>query len=55
MSEFVKMRKGDQFIDVHYLVVNAHKALGWVMVPDEPVIEPPAETAPAPKKIKKGA
>ena len=58
MDEFVKMRKDEQVIKVHYLVVYAHKALGWVVVEEEPVVEKPAEPlleTPAPRKIKKGA
>lgn len=61
MDEFVKMRKGDQVIEVHQLVVNAHIALGWAVVEEEPVIEPPSpvkETpapVPAARKSKKGA
>ena len=56
MSEFIKMRKGNEIIAVHQMVVNAHIALGWAVVVDEPVVEKPVEPAveaPAPKSRKK--
>lgn len=52
MSEFIKVKKDGQVIEVHPDALENHKQLGWVVV-DEPVAEEkPVENRPE-KKAKK--
>jgi hypothetical protein len=58
MSELVKMHKDGQHLNVHPLVVDEHKALGWNVVEEETPKEPKVPAAPkepkAPDASKKG-
>jgi hypothetical protein len=53
MSEFIKMTKEDETIEVHSSVVEDHKRLGWKVVESEPVqAEPVAQPAAKGKSAK---
>lgn len=55
MSEFIKVTKNGEAIEVHPDALEDHKRLGWVEVVDaesQPEAEKPAEEAPAPKAEK---
>ena len=49
MSNFIKVTKNDEIIEVHPDALEDHKRLGWVEVVEA---EKPAEEAPAPKAEK---
>jgi hypothetical protein len=45
-ENLVKMHKDGKHLDVHPLVVEEHKALGWNVVEEEKAKEPKAPVAP---------
>lgn len=52
MSEFIKVKKDGQVIEVHPDALENHKQLGWVIVVDEPAAEEKPVEKPE-KKAKK--
>jgi hypothetical protein len=62
MSEFIKITKDGETIEVHPLTLEDHKHLGWKVVEAPAEVEAPAAAQPEPKpegkklaKGKKGA
>lgn len=49
-NNFVKMKKGDEIIEVSPLVVEAHQRHEWVVVGERPLSGPAAEAEAARKK-----
>jgi hypothetical protein len=45
-SEFIKVAKGDEVIEVHPLALADHKRLGWVEVEEAPAEETNTEAKP---------